>query len=84
MEKNNMTAVEWLENELVGLDTAFSYRTFNEKIKQAKQMEKEQHDAWNAFLEQEKTIGISDVKTIERIQWYYNQYYNETFLKLKT
>jgi hypothetical protein len=46
---------------------------------QAKEMEKEQHLKWNKFLETEKTLGISDVKTIERIQWYYNQYYNETF-----
>jgi hypothetical protein len=44
-------------------------------------MEKEKHDAWNAFLEREKTLGTIDVQTIERIKWYYNQYYNETYRK---
>jgi hypothetical protein len=24
-------------------------------------------------------LGISDLKTIERIQWYYNTYFNETY-----
>ena len=47
--------------------------------KEAKEMEKEKHLNWNKFLESEKTLGISDVKTIERVQWYYNEYYNETF-----
>jgi hypothetical protein len=73
MEKNNITAVEWLVqeiNKLTGLNIAMDEPC----IDQAKQMEKEKHDAWNAFLEREKTLGISDVKTIERIQWYYNQY----------
>jgi hypothetical protein len=48
-------------------------------LTEAKEMEKEKHLNWNKFLESEKTLGISDVKTIERVQWYYNQYYNETF-----
>jgi hypothetical protein len=87
------TAVEWFfevlaHNDIIDhkklCDDENLYNLLYSLKNQAKQMEKEQHDAWNAFLEQEKTIGISDVKTIERIQWYYNQYYNETFLKLKT
>jgi hypothetical protein len=66
MENNNMTAVEWLQNELVGLDTAFSYCTFNDKLKKAKQMEKEQiMEAW---------IGTNTCDSAE-------QYYNETFGK---
>lgn len=80
------TAVEWLVNELK------SY-TFHERIdmaewkelkklsRKAKQMEKERHDKWNEFLNAEKTLGVSDVKTIERIQWYYNQYFKETYEK---
>lgn len=71
------TAVEWLFQQLDIVDSSPNYNKLI--IEQAKQMEKEKHDAWNAFLEREKTLGISDVKTIERIQWYYNQYYNETF-----
>jgi hypothetical protein len=68
------TAVEWLQvqlNENGKLSAVDFY--------QAKEMEKQQHLKWNKFLETEKTLGISDVKTIERIQWYYNQYYNETY-----
>lgn len=85
MEKNNTTAVEWLVNEIENHYIINNGRLDPTVVmglkRQAKQMEKEKHDAWNAFLEREKTLGISDVKTIERIQWYYNQYYNETFGK---
>jgi hypothetical protein len=42
-------------------------------------MEKEQIDKFNDFLEKEKQLEISDLKTIERIQWYYNTYFNETY-----
>jgi hypothetical protein len=44
---------------------------------QAKEMEKEKHEKFNKFLNDEKQLGISDLKTIERIQWYYNTYFNE-------
>ena len=52
---------------------------YSNELAEAKLMEKEKHLNWNKFLESEKTLGISDVKTIERVQWYYNEYYNETF-----
>jgi hypothetical protein len=74
------TAVEWLVKQLKERGYAGKFPP-HLLFEQAKQMEKEKHDAWNAFLEREKTLGISDVKTIERIQWYYNQYYNETYGK---
>jgi hypothetical protein len=48
-------------------------------LEQAKEMEKEKHEKFNKFLNDEKQLGISDVKTIERIQWYYNTYFNETY-----
>jgi len=46
---------------------------------EAQEMEKEKHEKFNKFLNDEKQLGISDLKTIERIQWYYNTYFNETF-----
>ena len=47
--------------------------------REAKEMEKEKHEKFNKFLNDEKQLGISDLKTIERIQWYYNTYFNETY-----
>jgi hypothetical protein len=41
-------------------------------------MEKAETSKFYDFLEMEKKIGISDLKTIERIQWYYITYFNET------
>ena len=41
---------------------------------QSKEMEKEQKQRFNKFLNDEMELGISDKKTIERIQWYYNNY----------
>jgi hypothetical protein len=41
-------------------------------------MEKAETSKFYNFLEMEKKIGISDLKTIERIQWYYITYFNET------
>jgi hypothetical protein len=74
MEKQ--TAVEWLQNELVGLDTAFSYCTFNDKLKQAKQMEKEQimkavDRGFDEGCKHPEDITLKDAE----------QYYNETFGK---
>jgi len=46
---------------------------------QAKEIEKEKHEKFNKFLNDEKQLRISDLKTIERIQWYYNTYFNETY-----
>jgi hypothetical protein len=50
-----------------------------EAYQQAKEMENEKHEKFNKFLNDEKQLGISDLKTVERIQWYYNTYFNETY-----
>jgi hypothetical protein len=71
------TAVEWLVKELE-MNILWSDKA-RKAVHKAKEMEKEKHLNWNKFLESEKTLGISDVKTIERVQWYYNEYYNKTF-----
>ena len=68
------TAVEWLEQEMLKPNLSMK-----EILKQAKEMEKEKHEKFNKFLNDEKQLGISDLKTIERIQWYYNTYFNETY-----
>ena len=67
-----MTAVEFLLRQfaLLGYDV-HKYETI---IKEAKEMEKEQKQRFNKFLNDEMELGISDKKTIERIQWYYNNY----------
>jgi hypothetical protein len=76
MENNNMTAVEWLQNELVGLDTAFSYCTFNDKLKKAKQMEKEQKIEFAKHC-LDRALDL-DIRTA-----FFNieEYYNETYGK---
>lgn len=33
---------------------------------------------FSEFLDKEKELGISDIKTIERIQWYYNTYFDKS------
>lgn len=33
---------------------------------------------FSEFLDREKELGISDIKTIERIQWYYNTYFDKS------
>jgi hypothetical protein len=69
------TAVEWIVSKL-----SITFQTmYSEEIEQAKEMEKEKHENFNKFLNDEKELKISDLKTIERIQWYYNTYFNETF-----
>jgi hypothetical protein len=67
------TAVEWL------MEIDKSRAITIEEWQQAKEMEKANHEKFNKFLNDEKQLGISDLKTIERIQWYYNTYFNETF-----
>jgi hypothetical protein len=71
------TAVEWLANEMPVIDWKVPY--WKIKLEKAKEMEKANHEKFNKFLNDEKQLGISDLKTIERIQWYYNTYFNETF-----
>ena len=56
-----------------------SHDDFIKLHRQAKEMEKEKHEKFNKFLNDEKQLKISNLKTIERIQWYYNNYFNETY-----
>jgi hypothetical protein len=78
MEKKQ-TAVQWLVNEYAKAFKIPINSVMLEIIEQALQMEREQIEKFNDFLEKEKQLEISDLKTIERIQWYYNTYFNETF-----
>jgi len=73
------TAVEWLLNAIETKNGEEFSSYYTEFIEQAKEMEKEKHEKFNNFLNDEKQLGISDLKTIERIQWYYNTYFNETY-----
>jgi uncharacterized protein YoaH (UPF0181 family) len=78
MEKLESTIQSMIEN---GADLGEDIWAVMVNIKQAKEMEKQQHEKINKFLDVEKVLGISDLKTIERIQWYYNNYFNETYGK---
>jgi hypothetical protein len=74
------TAVEWQHIELSKfLYGKSEFTDANDILIKAKEMEKANHEKFNKFLNDEKQLGISDLKTIERIQWYYNTYFNETF-----
>lgn len=73
------TAVEWLLNAIETKNGEEFSSYYTEFIEQAKEMDKEKHEKFNKFLNDEKQLGISDLKTIERIQWYYNTYFNETY-----
>jgi len=87
-DNKQQTAVEWLADKIEILHYNYwaehiSKDEKNQRLKQlkvqAKEMEKEKHEKFNKFLNDEKQLGISDLKTIERIQWYYNTYFNETY-----
>jgi hypothetical protein len=75
------TAVEWFAQQVLDNwnDIDAGARDIMEFLNKAKEMEKEKHEKFNKFLNDEKQLGISDLKTIERIQWYYNTYFNETY-----
>ena len=74
------TAVEWQHIELSKfLYGKSEFTDANDILIKAKEMEKANHEKFNKFLNDEKQLGISDLKTIERIQWYYNTYFNETY-----
>jgi hypothetical protein len=80
---SKQTAVEWLVKKLTnrqnGIFDGFPHLSLDEIYSQAKAMEKEQYDIFDKYLEAEKHFGISDKKTIERVQWYYRTYFNETY-----
>jgi hypothetical protein len=82
------TAVEWLFSETLGItlqlaNKRISHRNWELQMvklyEQAKEMDKEKHEKFNKLLNDEKQLEISDLKTVERIQWYYNTYFNETY-----
>jgi hypothetical protein len=79
---SKQTAVEWLieqiQNRQNGVIKDLPVLSLDQIFEQAKAMERERHDKFNDFLETEKQLKISDMKTIERIQWYYNTYFNQT------
>jgi hypothetical protein len=80
MKVMKQTAVEWQHIELSKfLYGKSEFTDANDILIKAKEMEKANHEKFNKFLNDEKQLGISDLKTIERIQWYYNTYFNETF-----
>ncbi len=77
----NLTAVDFLIQEIKNDQFVKSKSTkeWNEIFDKAKEMEKEQHEKFNKFLNDEIKLSISDENTIKRIQWYYNTYFNETY-----
>jgi len=80
---SKQSSVDWLKKELEDYGSnshlSLDWNTFDELCEQAKAMHKEEIERFNKFLNDEKKLGIADLKTIERIQWYYNTYFNETF-----
>lgn len=75
---SKQTAVEWLLFEL-SKNGLLPDGIPDDIHNQAKAMEKEQYDIFDKYLEAEKHFGISDKKTIERVQWYYRTYFNQTY-----
>jgi hypothetical protein len=78
MEKNNMTAIEWLAQELPKIDMRM-LGTYLTLIEHAKQMEKDQmEDCWIAAHQ----AGRFEGKGIAEEDWqtFFN-YYNETYGK---
>jgi hypothetical protein len=72
------TAVEWLI-EKIAENYPLIPKAYREECNIAKEMEKNKHEKFNKLLNDEKEFGLCDLKTIERIQWYYNTYFNEFF-----
>jgi hypothetical protein len=72
------TAVEWLAEQINGLDTAVSLNYFKQKVEQAKEMEKQQIiDASNeSYLNSELIKRSVKNKKVFSVG---EQYYNETF-----
>ena len=86
--------VEWLElrsknriNKNPNESSYWHIQKMMNDFEEAKTIEKKIHNKFNSFLqflEGEKKLGISDVETIERIEFYFNTYYidltpHETF-----
>ena len=91
MEKKP-SSIEWLVDQFKEYDFSEEDGMYlikipswllTEKEEKAKAMHKEEVERFNKFLNDEQKLGIADLKTIERIQWYYNTYFNETFGETK-
>jgi hypothetical protein len=80
MELYNMkTAVEWLEKEIEGLDTAMSFHYFKDKINQAKEMEKQQQgyseeEVLNIINQVERFINKDKSTFTEIPNWFIEQF----------
>jgi hypothetical protein len=82
-----MTELEWLaENidNLIPYVNDASAKKFNELVEQAKEMEEQQSERMYAeadnimrFLDTEVELKLSDTKTIERIKWYFETYFEQ-------
>ena len=77
--ENKQTAVEWLEQEFIKLESTIGvHGKMYELIEQAKQMEKEQMDK---VSEDWWVEGCRYMKDNKRIYESFEQYYNETYGK---
>jgi hypothetical protein len=88
MSNKKQTASEYFFNKMIEYlqnaesENIYEVGTQNTKrwleifLDEAKAIENEKDAKINQFLEDEKNFGISDKKTIERIRWYFNTYFN--------
>jgi hypothetical protein len=88
MEQRKQTAVDWLITQLEGEESLVArivgLKEYNQIVKQAKQMEKEQrgyteeqaYEFWKAGQEYWKTSG-SSITFEELIEQYYNKIYGK-------
>ena len=74
--KDKQTAVEWLEYQFLSPATLYGHDFIMDKLKQAKEMEKEQHDL--TFARGSMT-GYANANGYESVD--FEQYYNETYNK---
>ena len=80
---SKQTAVEWLKSQIEITVGGYFGSPWIELFEQAKAMEEEQENKRNKilmdFLDTEYELGISDKKTIERIKWYLETYFEQTY-----
>lgn len=80
MENKNLTAVEWLKEQLECFgnkhELQMSWATVDELVEQAKEMEKEQHgQTWDKSLDNLKARGMNEM----RAYCDFDDYYQETY-----
>ena len=75
------TAVEWLANEIEGLDTGVSYHYFEDKLKQAKEMDKQQKKDAYQHGRDDENCALSDGAMAPDYdnaeEWYQGEYGGE-------